>query len=202
MKKTTLILFLTLIALVAGACSKEAPRNANTTAAKPANANSAPATTAAPAAGKTEVKPVSTAGGDNVFSHPNAGIQFEVPNSWKAEVDGEMMTVSAADGSLSIVFWVPKEVTVDAALDALDTELGKIMKNVKPNGEPEKGNLNGMMTYSAEGTGEIEGTSIEWSCHLMEAKKPVIALTFAAPGAYDQHQKDVDAFVKSIKKSS
>jgi hypothetical protein len=202
MKKTTLILFLTLITLVAGACSKEAPRNANTTAAKPANTNSAPAATAAPAAGKTELKPVSTAGGDNVFSHPTAGIQFEVPAAWKAEVDGEMMTVSAADGSLSIIFWVPKEVTVDAALDALDTELGKIMKNVKPNGEPEKGNLNGMMTYSAEGTGEVEGSSIEWSCHLMEAKKPVIALTFAAPGAYDQHQKDVDAFVKSIKKSS
>jgi hypothetical protein len=202
MKKMKLILSLTFLAMVASACSKEAPKNANTTAAKPANANSTPATTPAPAAGKTEVKPVSTAGGDNVFSHPSAGIQFEVPATWKAEADGEMMTVSAADGSLSIIFWVPKEVTVDAALDALDSELGKIMKNVKPNGEPEKGNVNGMTTYSTEGTGEVEGASIEWSCHLMEARKPVIALTFAAPGAYDQHQKDVDAFVKSIKKSS
>jgi hypothetical protein len=200
MKKIKLILFLTLIALVASACSKEAPKNVNATATKPANANTA--TAAKPTATKTEVKPVATEGGDNVYSHPAAGIQFEVPTSWKAEADGETMTATAGDGSLSVVFWVPKEVTLDAALNALEEELGKIMKNVKSNGEPEKGNLNGMTTYSAAGTGEIEGTAIEWSCHLMEAKKPVIALTFAAPGAYDQHKKDVEAFAKSIKKVS
>src|SRR5215208_6521058 len=121
MNKIKLTLFLALIALMAVACSKEAPKNTNTTSAKPANANTALA--AKPVAAKSEVKPVSTAAGDNVYSHPNAGIQFEVPTSWKAEADGEMMTVTAGDGSLSIVFWVPKEVTADAALNALDEEL-------------------------------------------------------------------------------
>jgi hypothetical protein len=200
MKKVKLTLFLTLIALVAGACNKEAPKNVNATATKPANANTAPAAT--PAAAKTPVKPVATEAGENVYMHPTAGIQFEVPTTWKAEADGEMMTASTGDGSISVVFWVPKEATIDAALNALEEELGKMMKNVKVNGEPEKGNLNGMTTYSAEGTGVIEGTTIEWSCHLLEAKKPVIALTFAAPGAYDQHQKDIEAFAKSIKRVS
>lgn len=202
MKNMKLIVLLALIALVAGACKKEAPKNVNSPAAKPANANTAPAATPAPVATKTEVKPVATEGGDNVYTHPAGGVQFEAPPTWKAEADGEVMTLTAADGSLSIVFWVPKEGTIEEALTALDGELGKIIKNIKPSGEPEKGTLNGMTTYNVEGTGEVNGASIEWSGHLIEAKKPVIALTFAAPGAYEKHEKDVDAFVKSIKKTS
>lgn len=202
MKKMKLIVLLTLIALVAGACKKEAPKNVNATTAKPANASPAPAATPASAAVKTPVKPVAMEGGDNVYSHPESGVQFEVPTTWKAEADGEVMTLTAADGSLSVVLWVPKEGTVAEALNALDAEFGKMMKHIKRGGEPEKGTLNGMMTYSVDGTGEIDGASIEWSAHLIEARKPVIALSFAAPGAYDKHEKDVEAFVKSIKKVS
>jgi len=199
MKKMKFITLLALIALVAGACSKDAPKNANTTAAKPANANSAPAPTPTPVAAKAPVKPVATEGNDNVYTHPAAGVQFEAPTSWKAEADGELMTLSTADGSLSVVFWVPSEGTLEEALHALSAELSKVIKNVKLSGEPEKGTLNGMPIYTTDGTGDVSGTSIEWSAHLIGAKKPVIALTFAAPGAYEKHEKDVDAFVKSIK---
>jgi hypothetical protein len=201
MKKIKLIALLMVVALGAMACQKEAPKNTNTTTTvKPANTNTSPAP--APTAAKTEVKPVATAGGENVYSHPEGGIQFEVPPTWKAEADGEMMTLTTADSTLSIIFWVPKENTIEDALDALDSEFGKIMKNIKHSGEPQKGMLNGMTTYTVSGTGSIDGTSIEWSSHLIEAKKPVIALTFAAPDSYDKYEKDLSAFVKSIKKTS
>src|SRR5689334_6923690 len=131
MKNMKLIVLLTLIALVAVACKKEAPTNANAPAAKPANASPAP--TPAPVA-KTPVKPVATEGGDNVYSHPESGMQFEVPTAWKAEADGEVMTLTAADDSLSVIFWVPKEGTVEEALNALDAELGKVIKHIKPSG--------------------------------------------------------------------
>src|SRR5262249_52642284 len=148
------------------ACKKEAPKNANSTAAKPTSAAPAPATTpvaSSPAPTKTPVKPVATQGGDNVYAHQEGGVQFEVPASWKAEADGEVMTLTTADGSLSLVFWVPQESTVEESLNALDAEFGKVMKNIKLSGEPEKGSLNGMMTYSVEGTGEVNGAQIEWS---------------------------------------
>jgi hypothetical protein len=192
MKKMKLIVLLALIALVA---------IVNSTAAKPVSVNTAPAASPAPAAAGTEVKPVGTAGGDNVYSHAEGGVQFVVPASWKVEADGEVLTLTTADGSLSVVLWVPQEGTVKEALNALDAELGKIIKNIKPSGEPEKSTLNGMTTYSVVGTGVVDGVSIEWSGHLIQARKPLIALSFAAPGAYEKHEKDVDAFVRSIKKT-
>lgn len=94
------------------------------------------------------------------------------------------------------------ELRVEEALNALDAEFGKVIKNSKQSGEPEQSTLNGMTTYNVEGTGEVNGVPIEWSGHLIEAKKPAIALSFAAPGAYEKHEKDVEAFVKSIKKPS
>src|SRR5436190_20061760 len=50
------------------------------------------------------------------FRHKEAGVQFEVPKGWKAKPEGETITVSTADDSLQMVFWVPEEDTFDAAV--------------------------------------------------------------------------------------
>src|SRR5690242_12296393 len=110
MKKLMVAITLTAIAMFAIACgSKPEP-------AKPTNANTAPAAKPAetkPAEKKAEVKPTSTAAdGDNVYTHAEAGIQFEVPKDWKVDMADEVLTATAADGSVSISFWVPKEASV------------------------------------------------------------------------------------------
>jgi hypothetical protein len=200
MKKITVYVILTVVALFAVACGSKPepakPANTNTTAAKPAETK--------PAASKSDVKPVSTAAdGDNVFTHAEAGIQFEVPKDWKVEKDDEVLTASAADSSVSISFWVPKEVTIEQALEALDTELAKIFKDIKPTSKSEKTTLNGMTVYNIEGTATYKenGANLEWSAHLIDAKKPVYVLTFAAPGMYEKHNKEIGEFVSSIKKA-
>ncbi len=200
MKKIKLIVILTMFALSTGARKKEGPKPSNTTTANTASANLAPAMSPAPAAAKAHPQPVSTESGDHLYTHAASGLQFEAPPSWEAEADGDMMTLTSADGTLSVIFWVTEEDTVKESLNALDEEFDKIMKNMKPSGEPQKGMLNGLTVYSVNGTGEVDGVAIEWSAVLIEAKKPVIALSFAAPGAYEEHQKELAAFVKSIKK--
>jgi hypothetical protein len=40
------------------------------------------------------------------FTHPDAGVQFQLPAGWKAKPDGEVITVSSADDGLQVVFWV------------------------------------------------------------------------------------------------
>ena len=65
---------------------------------------------------------------DRFFRHKEGGIQFELPKGWKAKPDGEVITVSTADDSLQMVFWVPDEDTFDAAVKALDKELAKTIK--------------------------------------------------------------------------
>ena len=135
-----------------------------------------------------------------VFHHKDAGIQFELPKGWKATPDGETITVSSADEGVQIVLWVPAEDSFDEAVKALDKELGKTIKNQKPTGEPTKDTHNGMAHYGQTGTGEVDGTTIEWSVDVLAAKQVVIILSFAAPELFEKHAHSYTAFVSSIKK--
>ena len=134
------------------------------------------------------------------FTHQEAGIQFELPKGWKAKPDGEVITVSTGDESLQMVFWVPDENTFDAAVKDLDKELSKTIKNIKTTDKGTSDKHNGMPHYSEGGTGEVDGTTIEWSVDVLAAKKVVIILTFAAPGIAEKHAAEAVQFIASIKK--
>ena len=134
------------------------------------------------------------------FSHKEAGVQFELPKGWKAKPEGEVVTVSTEDGSLQMVFWVPDEETFDAAVKDLDKELSKTIKNIKTTDKGTSNKHNGMPHYSEGGTGEVAGTTIEWSVDVLAAKRVVIILTFAAPGIAEKHAEEAAQFIASIKK--
>lgn len=137
---------------------------------------------------------------DRFYTHQQAGVKFELPKGWKAEPDGEVITVSTPDDSLQMVFWVPEEANFDAAVNELDKELGKTIKNIKTTGNGKKDTHNGMPHFGQSGTGDVEGTTIEWSVDVLGAKKPVIILTFAAPGVWEKHAESAAKFIASIKK--
>ena len=135
-----------------------------------------------------------------IFSHKEAGVQFELPKGWKAKPEGEVITVSTADDSLQMVFWVPDEDTFDAAVKDLDKELSKTIKNIKTTDKGTSDKHNGMPHYSQGGTGDVNGVTIEWSVDVLAAKKAVIILTFAAPGVAEKHADEAVQFISSIKK--
>lgn len=134
------------------------------------------------------------------YSHKAAGVQFEVPVGWKTQQDGEVITVSTKDDSLQMVFWVPDEDTFDAAVKDLDKELAKTLKHIKTTDKGTSDTHNGMPHFSAGGTADVDGTSIEWSVDVLAAKKVVIILTFAAPGIAEKHAAEAMKFISSIKK--
>jgi hypothetical protein len=136
------------------------------------------------------------------FTHQDAGVQFQLPKGWKAKPDGEVITVSSADDALQVVFWVPDENTFDAAVKELDKELGKIIKNLKTTGKPTQDTHNGMAHYGENGTGVVEGATIEWSVDVLGAKKPLIILTFAAPSLIEKNADAYMKLVQSIKKAA
>ncbi len=82
----------------------------------------------------------------------------------------------------------------------LDKELGKTIKNIKTTGKPTQDTHNGMAHYGETGTGEVEGTTIVWSVDVLAAKKPLIILTFGAPGLIEKHIDEYGKLVTSIKK--
>ena len=137
---------------------------------------------------------------DEVYRHTGAGVKFVLPAGWKAKPDGEVITVSTADDALQMVFWVPEEDTLDAAVKDLGNELGKTIKSVKITGKETRDTHNGMQHYSVDGTGEVDGTTIEWSVDVLAARKIVIILSFAAPGAWEKHSNAASKFIDSIRK--
>ena len=134
------------------------------------------------------------------FTHPQAGVQFQLPAGWKAKPDGEVITVSSADDALQVVFWVPDENTFDAAVKELDKELGKTIKNMKTEGKPTQDVLNGMPHYGETGTGDVNGATIVWSVDVLGAKKPLILLTFAAPNLFEKNADAYEKLLSSLKK--
>ena len=137
----------------------------------------------------------------DVFTHKDAGVQFKLPKGWKAKPDGEVITLSSADESLQVVFWVPDEDTFDAAVKELDKELAKTITNVKTTSKGKQDTHNGMAHFEEAGTGEVDGVTIAWSVDVLAAKKPLIILTFAAPNLFEKHADAYVKLVNSIKKA-
>ena len=172
MKKLTIVLCLSLLgASLVGGASARSPLASNVTASQ-----------------------------DNAYRHEQAGVKFILPKGWKAKPDGEVITVSTADDALQMVFWVPDDDTLDAAVKDLDRELGNIIKNMKTTGKATTDTHNGMPHYSVGGTGQVEGTTIEWNVDVLAARKIVIILSFAAPGAWQEHSDSAAKFIDSIRK--
>ena len=135
-----------------------------------------------------------------VVTMPEAGVQFQLPRNWKSKRDADSIVVSTADESLQVLFFIPDSDTFDTTLRALDKELGRTIKNVQTTEKDKSDTLNGMRHFSTGGTGEVDGSKIEWGVDILDAKKPVIALFFADPGAFDDYSRQVDQFVESIKR--
>jgi predicted Zn-dependent protease len=134
------------------------------------------------------------------FTHQGAGITFDLPAGWTAEPDGDQLTVSPADESIAIVFWVTEQADFDAAAKSLGEELAKQIKNLKLDGEPKADTHNGMDHAAVTGSGQIDGKDIVFSADILEAKKPLIVLTFGSVEHLQKHSGDYSKLVKSIKK--
>jgi hypothetical protein len=134
------------------------------------------------------------------FTHEAGGITFELPAGWKAEPNGEQLTASPEGGGISISFWVTEEDDFEAASEAVGEELGKLIKNIKFDGEPKEDKHNGMEHASFSGSGQIDGADVHFSADLLQAKKPVIVLTVGVAGQFEKHAAAYAQLVKSIKK--
>ena len=192
LRTPNLFLCLGLLGALALTCGSPAANANMTNAAKASDTTNTAATLAAS---------TQDASGGQIFTHKEGGITFEMPNGWKAEPDGDQLTISPPDDSIGVVFWVTKEDDFEAAANALGEELGKQIKNLKLDDDTKEDTHNGMPHASVSGSGQMEGQNIVFSADLLQAKKPVIVLTFASPENFKKHEADYIKLVKSIKKA-
>jgi hypothetical protein len=136
---------------------------------------------------------------DAVFKHEAAGIQFTVPAEWRAHKDGDRMSINLPDNSMTIVVYTATHENMAAVTDEVDRQIGKILKNVKVDGDLVSSTRNGLPVSTQTGTGELDGKPVEWRVQLLEAKQHVLVLSFGAPWAYDKHFADVSKFYESFR---
>jgi predicted Zn-dependent protease len=137
---------------------------------------------------------------DRTFTHKDGGIQFDLPEGWNAQPDGDTLIVSAPDDSLKMIFLVEKQQTFDATIKELGDVLDKLMTNVKVDSKGKEDELNGIKTFSLTGIGDVKGSTIKWSVDILAAKRPVIIISFAAPGVWEKHIEAYGNLIKSIRK--
>ena len=145
----------------------------------------APAAAVIPAAGNAHAAPQAAAAQSEgkTYTHEGAGVTFDLPAGWTAEPDGDQLTVAPADESIALVFWVTEEDDFDAAAKALGAELAKQVKNLKLDGEPKSDTHNGMDHAAVTGSGQVDGKDVVFSADILEARKPLIVLTFGSMAA-------------------
>jgi hypothetical protein len=205
MKTLKLIFALGLAAALFAGCSKS-ETNTNSSNTSNTKASSSPATTtttttttnSTPANNSSSSS--SSSGEGQPFTHQEGGIQFVAPPTWKAKNQGESLVVATPDDALSVVFWVPKGDDFNKAIDDLQGQLEKVIKNLKVTSPGQETTHNGMRAYTASGTGEVEGEQIVWEVDILQAKKPVFVVSFASPAQFDKHEDEYKQLLASIKK--
>ena len=205
MKALKLIVTLGLAAALFAGCSKsETNTNSSNTTNTKATSSPAAATTTTTTATSTPASSssssTSSAGEGQPFTHQEGGIQFIAPPSWKAKNEGEALTVATPDDTLSVVFWVPKGDDFKKATEDLQSQLEKVIKNLKVTSPGQETTHNGMKAYTASGTGEVEGEQIVWEVDILQAKKPVFVVSFASPAQFTKHEDEYKQLLASIKK--
>ena len=199
MKSLKLFFALALAAAFLVGCSKSATNtNSSNTSSTNSKASSSPTTTTN--ASNTAASTGSSSEAGQVYSHPAGGIQLTAPANWKSKNEGDSMTLSAPDDTISVVIWVPKGEDFDKAVSDLGDELEKVIKNSKTTSPGEATTHNGMQAYTASGTGEVDNEQIAWEVDMLKAKKPVIVLSFAAPAQFEKHEREYKQLLDSIKK--
>ena len=195
MKNLNSLIAFALLVLAVAACGKSSNDNSSNSS----NNNNSSNSNNSSSSSKTAPSETNSEG---VFHDDNAGIRLQAPKGWKTRLDGEQLTITAPDGSMTMVFWVP-EGSFDSAIKDLDRQLSRKIKRMKTTTNGSESSTNGMQIYTIAGTGEVDGNDIEWSVDIIKApKKPTIVLTFAQPGAWDKHSDDIKEFVASIKPTS
>jgi hypothetical protein len=136
---------------------------------------------------------------NNLYTIKDAGLQFEVPKGWKAEVDKDNNVVlSVEDGAVSVTFVVEEEYKDVVA--GMKQGLKERLTEMKSDGDPQQDTHNGMSHTAEGGTGLLKNSPIRWRVDVLKAGKPVTILTFGIAKVLDAHIDDYAKLVTSIKK--
>ncbi len=135
------------------------------------------------------------------IEHPEAGVQYHLPDAWKTEMQGPMVSTISPDETVFAIFLGVDQPALEAMMDELDGMLDEMgIKNFQ-GGEPQEGKANGMPVFAAEGTGTMEGQAIEVGLAIVVPPngKALVLIGFSEKGAGKKHDAAITKILTSIK---
>jgi len=135
-----------------------------------------------------------------VYTIKEAGIQFEVPKGWKAEVDKDNHNVvlSIEGGAVTITFVVEDKYA--EVVTGMKDGLKEKLTDMKSDGAPKEDTHNGMVHIAESGAGMLKEHPINWSIDVLKATRNVTILTFGIAKVTEAHLDEYLKWVGSIKK--
>ena len=138
----------------------------------------------------------------NTIKHSEAGVQITVPDTWKTEVQGEIVQSESPDEAVLAMFIGVPKAEFEAALDELDKTLAEAGVKDFEGEEPVEGEIDGMPVFIADGTAVVEGQKVELAIFLAlppKCDRALIMLGVSELGAADTHAKALSKMLMSIK---
>jgi hypothetical protein len=135
-------------------------------------------------------------------THAGIGLQIWVPDDWKQEADEDTLTVRSPDENVAVVYVMLAAQDLKAATQALDQEIGVIIKNPKISTKPKETTIKGVRGMFTEGTGTVTGAQVDWSVAIYSHKdRCLLILGFGESGKAKKHAKEIEKMLTSIKKA-
>lgn len=146
----------------------------------------------------------SVARADQTITYPEKNPIFSIsfPDGWKVEPGEDSVSASSADDLVNMELMALDAEELAGAVEAAKEALTEELKGLKWEGEPEKGELNGMNVTFVNGQVAIEEVKMAVNCAIFEPKgaKTFFMLFNVIPlEALQQHGDDVSKVLNSIK---
>lgn len=181
------------------AVATSASPKASATASATASASATPSGSATPGATATGTE--SPSADSNRYEAEEAGIELTIPSGWHHEKkDNGVVVAAPADDSCGVIFMTPPEDDMEKVGEEVGKLLGEIITDMKTNGEPKKGEFNGMKTVTVEGTGKSGGKDCEWSVDFVQNKKILMVVFVGEKAGIEKNKGSLTELAKSIKK--
>jgi predicted Zn-dependent protease len=137
----------------------------------------------------------------NTWVHEDAQVSIWVPNKWKMDKDGPVVTISDPREEVALVFFTLPARDLTAALESLDEELEKFVKNIRVSGDPQEATINGMPAVTIDATGRVDGKRVELSIAVLRtpSRKALVILGVAESAKLRRHERTLTRIITSLK---
>jgi hypothetical protein len=130
-----------------------------------------------------------------------AKVSIWFPDDWSMEKEGTMLVISDPAEDVGLMFLTVPAENADMMLEILDEQINAIAKNVKPKGDVQELDINGMTAWVLESTGRIDGKVVDIDSVIIyrPGKKALIILGIGEPKRVAKHEAVLTKIFSSMK---